>query len=96
MCVQARIEQALSASGFTESFVFTGSRTDAKINSFDHPAVVELSFPCDDTTTRSLLEPSVFKQRLNTAFASADDEISVTSVRFIGPRFVFNKSVLTK
>ena len=96
VCIQAQIEKALSACGFQEFFVFTCSRTDAKINSFDHPAIVEIYFNDSSPENVKSIEAAAFKQTLNAQFAKSDEEISVSSVRYIDSKFIFNNSVIKK
>lgn len=90
--VQDRVEFALASLGFDDFFVFSGSRTDAKINAISHPAVVEITLPVH--ADLAVIERSRFKQAMNRVLA--DDLVSVMEVHYVARSFVFQRQVVQK
>lgn len=76
--------------------MFTGSRTDAKINALSHPVVLEVTLAEEDFATRRRLDRPVLKQLLNQALLRLEEEISVLDIQYIEKQFVFNASVVAK
>jgi len=89
--IQDRLERALTVAGYTNTFVFTGSRTDSKINAVNHPVVVDI-FSSEPIS----LERSEVKRKLNEAFKVGQDDISVLTVDYLDKGFVYNRAVREK
>jgi len=76
--------------------MFTGSRTDAKINALSHPVVLEVTLAAEDFESRRKLDRCKLKQLLNASLMQLEEDISVRDVQYVEKKFVFNSSVVAK